>query len=52
MSEASKSSSLHQFYTQGQENAQTWIAPESSLSVKNASFPNALRATILPATDT
>lgn len=33
-------------------NQQTWIAPESSLRVRNASFPKALRATILPAIDT
>ena len=37
---------------QEQVNEQTWIVPESSLKVKKASFPNALRATILPAIDT
>lgn len=30
----------------------TWIVPESSLMVMKTSFPNALRATILPAMET
>lgn len=55
MFKASKSAALHEPHSQrtkGEKKAQTCIVPESSLSVKNASFPNALRATTLPATDT